>query len=349
MLLVQVPVTRTRTVLGEFSPLTPIFFPFDEPPVEETSFSLGDPALSSFGVPDPAHVYLASIKGGRFEDKKLALSFGEDGTLSKMDAESSDHRLEFVGQVVKSAAALAGKVAPLVAPPAVLEEPGKQGLKPTPPPPPKDTCDKVRDLLAGVSGDPPGSFADLVEGKCRGIPEARLQRAMLSFIEGPEAGRGQKAGTRDDDAAARTGRARLFIRANGAFERFLALSDTLEGLLDGSTAPAPGDQLRILLDEVTAEREAIQAKFFGTEQEKSFWRALYQLTPTAGDATFTLFTYSPADGICAAPEANGAVREMLPPPERAGACPGQVAVEVVLSQPGGQGRIPCSPPRRSPL
>src|SRR4051794_33808385 len=62
VLTVDVPVMRKRTILGEFSHLVPVFFPFDDSPAAEESFSLGEPSVGAFGVPDASHVYLAVIK-----------------------------------------------------------------------------------------------------------------------------------------------------------------------------------------------------------------------------------------------------------------------------------------------
>ncbi len=325
VLLVQIPVVRTQLVLGEFSELVPVFFPFEDPPIPEISYSLDEPTLSSFGVPDSENVFLAIVKGGRFEDKKLALNFGEDGTLEKIDAESNNRTLEFVGQVIRSAAAIGGKVIGASGMFSVKSvEPSLTGE--TPPAMSAD-CQEVENLLKAGATTPSDSFPGTAAAACNEIAGGAIQAAMRDFIR------------KETDVTKRAGRARTFLRARAAADRLIELRKDRDRVLAGSGGSNSGDPLKTALETLDAEIEQIMGQFFGRQVKKTYWRAAFQLTPTKAftrDVTairLELFTFSPNGGVCQAAAEDTPVvgrLEQLPPPARTATCTNAVKVEVII-------------------
>jgi hypothetical protein len=322
VLLAEVPVMRSRTIKGEFTEVAHLFLPLLEPD-SAASFSLDQPSLGTFGVPDASQVYLADIKGGRFEDKKLAMSFGEDGAVEKLEAESHNRTVEFVGQVVKSLGGIAGQLI-------------KAGSADEPPPSvavPKP-CESVE---SAVRRGPKDSADDPLPSKayqdCSDM-EAAFQQAMAHYV------------TTGKDSAEKRTRARTFIRAHDAAKHLEELRRRRDQLLmPGALATTATDEpYKALLAALDKEMADILAAFTGTTEKKVYWKATFQVTPSAiltGDGTVKLFSYIPSGGICpaeASTQESLTLVENLPPPARLASCEAKDAVTVMLAitRPTGQ-------------
>jgi hypothetical protein len=327
VLLVEVPVQRARTIDGEYSDLAYLFVPFLEP-VGDPAFSLDQPVLSTFGVPDATEVFLADIKGGRFEDKKLAMAFGEDGAIEKYEAESHNRTAEFVGQVLKTVGALGGK----------FITGGVASVSPTAKDVPSE-CATVGGLISDstLTAD---QLPSQVVDKCKKL-EPPFQKALLKYVIGDKT---VADACKDTELGKCRGRARTFFRAQDAAIRLHDLRTRREALLDPGNLEAPADEpFKTMLAATDAEIAAILAEFTGTKEKKIYWKALFQITPPATLAhgttvTIPLFSYLPAKGICPAPAAGSVpVVESLPPPDRLAACDGKpVSVQLTIRRDANQ-------------
>lgn len=307
VLLLQLPVVRANTKKGDFDEVTKYFFPFAEPVVETVKYSIGPPTLSAFGVPDAKNVFMVDIRGKRFEDKTLAMAFGEDGVVEKYEAESFNHTSEIITQIIKSAASLGAKA--LAAPLAAEASPGSSAI-----------CQAVANMF-----QPP--FSLVLESECRAMPPA-LQRGLQIYV-------GETSGA--DERAAR------FMRANKAFLRLKELQGLRDGALRlGSVPQAPSQSYLEVLSNIDEEMNQLQAEFFGTVEKTPYWTALFEVTPTSALTdveSVDLFNYSAAQGICAGPLSGTLaleLREPLPPPARAANCPEPVTVRLKVKRPANQ-------------
>jgi hypothetical protein len=254
-------------------------------------FELGEATISSRGVPDPEHVYLVKIRGGRWEDLSLGLELAEQGSLTKFDASVTNKATDFWLQVAQTGASLIGQVMTGAAESQAGASRGND-----------QECEAVdfseqdkKFCLALASAYRPyfkkmrAAERDQARQWPVGVYEA-LRRAFTDVDK-----------LYDDEP-----RLQQFIAAAEDFTELSALTKSRKNLLS-VTGNTPAETWAKAMDGTNARIHALTQRFFGIERTNPrHWAGTFDVNPKQ-ELDVILFRLNSSTGICGIVTGNPAV------------------------------------------
>lgn len=326
---VSVPVVKTTWSPGLHSDLLPYFFPCpkdillsDPRPASPPrcgvdtgtygkavpGFDLDDATATTRAERDLGQVFTVDYKSRWFQwfvDRKFGIEMSEAGIPGKVTAEATDHTLEFVGQVLKSGAAvyskaLTGGILSAAAPSSDKVQQANAAIASKNYIPCPNASDLQIIFAQYLDKDDYHFFCALKPGdrdQYMKMPEG-LQKDFRRYVA-PDIASVTTANPPDRSKVTR------FLEGFQIFQRIGDAAKKREGLLDGTTGEQAPDVFNARLKLVEDQIAADAADFFGTSRKKTVWIGQFEVRAEA--VKVKAFVWDEDKGICDATPGDGVV------------------------------------------
>jgi hypothetical protein len=315
---VEIPVEKEVRKKGRFEPFAACFFPQEEKAgliqhENKSSFSLGDPAISTSSEPDPEEVFMVKTKGPWhrfFEDKAIEMDWNEEGIMTKGSAETTNKTIDFITQAAGLATSLVTRAVAAGVSGSVTDAEGQTAAEE------QESEDLEAEIQEVIKKWPPDcqkhspELQDLLN-KFRSLLKAKKERqkAEADF-----------AGTPSLENKTKAEKAKKIVwdaRAAIDLSELIAAIDIykeIKSLLESRVSLLKSDKiadLRTQLEEVDKQITSYKTLFLGTVTNKAPWNARFEILPNSHgwpgrddghwpgtEKTFHLFNYAKDKGVC---------------------------------------------------